>query len=159
MDLDAGPANGCPRLFIEMNPVRAGMVEHPAEYRWSSYRVNAQAEQSALIKRHSLYQAFGEEDGTRAETYCELFRHQLDPGLVDQIRSATNGNYALGSSRFTAEVESVLGRRATRAKSGRPKQSHCGRRKLWSAPLLLFVLYYSYLRCLQFGFGSRRCAG
>jgi putative transposase len=28
--------------YIEMNPVRAGMVEHPAEYRWSSYRANAQ---------------------------------------------------------------------------------------------------------------------
>lgn len=109
--------------YIEMNPVRAEMVEHPAEYRWSSYRVNAQAEQSALIKQHSLYQALGEADGPRAESYRELFRHQLDPGLVDQIRSATNGNYALGSSRFTAEVESMLGRRATRGKPGRPKTS------------------------------------
>ncbi|MDR6234574.1 REP element-mobilizing transposase RayT [Pseudomonas psychrotolerans] len=27
--------------YIEMNPIRACMVEHPAEYRWSSYRVNA----------------------------------------------------------------------------------------------------------------------
>lgn len=109
--------------YIEMNPVRAGMVEHPAEYRWSSYRVNAQAEQSELIKPHALYQALGEAGRARAETYRELFRHQLDPGLVDQIRSATNGNYALGSSRFTAEVERVLGRRVTRGKPGRPKQA------------------------------------
>lgn len=108
--------------YIEMSPVRAGMVEHPAEYRWSSYRANAQAEQSALITRHSLYQALGEADGACAEAYLELFRHQLDPGLVDQIRSATNGNYALGSLRFTAEVERVLGRRVTRGKPRRPKQ-------------------------------------
>ena len=59
----------------------------------------------------------------RAEAYRELFWHRLDPGLVDQIRSATNGNYALGSSRFTAEVERVLGRKATRGKPGRPKQA------------------------------------
>jgi putative transposase len=109
--------------YIEMNPVRAGMVEHPAEYRWSSYRANAQAEQSALITRHSLYQALGEATGARSEAYRELFRHQLELGLVDQIRSATNGNYALGSSRFTAEVERVLGRRVTRGKPGRPKQA------------------------------------
>ena len=109
--------------YIEMNPVRAGMVEHPAEYRWSSYRANAQAEQSALITRHSLYQALGEATGARLEAYRELFRHQLELGLVDQIRSATNGNYALGSSRFTAEVERVLGRRVTRGKPGRPKQA------------------------------------
>lgn len=108
--------------YIEMNPVRAGMVEHPAEYRWSRYRANAQAEQSALITRHALYQALDEADGARTEAYRELFRHQLDSGLVDQIRSATNGNYALGSSIFTAEVERVLGRRVTRGKPGRPKR-------------------------------------
>ena len=45
--------------YIEMNPVRAGMVEHPADYRWSSYRVNAQRERSTLIKPHSLYKALG----------------------------------------------------------------------------------------------------
>lgn len=109
--------------YIEMNPVRAGMVEHPAEYRWSSYRANAQAEQATLLTRHSLCQALGEADVARAEAYRELFRYQLDPGLVDQIRSATNGNYALGSSRFTAEVECVLGRRVTRGKPGRPKRA------------------------------------
>ena len=27
--------------YIELNPVRAGMVEAPADYRWSSYRANA----------------------------------------------------------------------------------------------------------------------
>ncbi len=108
--------------YIELNPVRAGMVEHPADYRWSSYRANAQTERSELIKPHTLYEALGEGSGQRAEIYRELFRYQLEPGLVDQIRAATNGNYALGSPRFTAEVESALGRRVTRGKSGRPRQ-------------------------------------
>ena len=36
--------------------------------------------------------------------YRELFRHQLDPGLIDEIRAATNGNYALGSSAFEAQA-------------------------------------------------------
>src|SRR3546814_1967144 len=36
---------------IEMNPVRAGMVKHPADYRWSSYRINGQGEPSNLITR------------------------------------------------------------------------------------------------------------
>jgi putative transposase len=109
--------------YIELNPVRAGMVEHSAEYRWSSYRVNAQTEQSRLVRPHYLYQTLGTSGGSRADAYRELFRHQLDAGLVDQIRSATNGNYALGSSRFTAEVEDTLEQRAIRAKPGRPKQA------------------------------------
>jgi len=45
--------------YIEMNPIRAGMVEHPAEYRRSSYRANAQGEFSALRCPHPLYEALG----------------------------------------------------------------------------------------------------
>jgi len=52
--------------------------------------------------------------------YRELFRYQLDPGLVDEIREATNGNYALGTSRFQEEVARALGREWF-GRSGRPK--------------------------------------
>ena len=36
--------------YIELNPVRAAMVEHPGMYRWSSYRANAQGEASAFLR-------------------------------------------------------------------------------------------------------------
>ncbi len=45
---------GCYR-YIELNPVRAGMVEHPADYPWTSYRINAQNEKSELVTPHPLY--------------------------------------------------------------------------------------------------------
>lgn len=109
--------------YIEMNPVRAGMVAHPAEYRWSSYRVNAQGEPDALVKPHSLYTALGLDASGRMAAYRELFRYELEPGLVDDIRRATNGNFALGNERFAAQVSSVLGRRAAPGKSGRPRQT------------------------------------
>lgn len=109
--------------YIEMNPVRAGMVEHPAEYRWSSYGTNAHGLPSAIIEANPLYIQLGETADLRASAYRELFRYQLDPGLVDQIRSATNGNYALGNARFASEIEQALGRRAVRGKAGRPKRS------------------------------------
>ncbi len=66
-------ANGCQR-YIELNPVRAGMVAHPAEYRWSSYRRNAQGEIDARVKAHSLYMALGLNDVGRQAAYRELFR-------------------------------------------------------------------------------------
>jgi len=44
----------------------------------------------------------------------------LDEQVVGQIRSATNGNYALGSERFQREIETALGRRASRGQAGRP---------------------------------------
>jgi hypothetical protein len=45
----------------------------------------------------------------------------LDDTLVERIREATNGNYALGDRRFQAEIEQALGRRVTKGKAGRPK--------------------------------------
>lgn len=109
--------------YVELNPVRAAMVDHPAEYRWSSYRVNAQGEASTLVKPHTLYDHLGPDPASRQAAYRELFRYQLDPGLVDEIRQATNGNVVLGNARFGEEVAGLLGRRVTRGKAGRPRKT------------------------------------
>jgi putative transposase len=111
---------GCYR-YIELNPVRAGMVEHPGEYRWSSYRANAQGDPSSVVSVYESYRALGAGEDVRQTAYRELCRHQLDPGFVDEIRKATNGNFALGSSRFQEEVAKALGCRVVRGRSGRPK--------------------------------------
>ena len=106
--------------YIELNPVRAGIVTHPAEYPWSSYRANAQGEASELLVQHSLYQALGRSPEVQQLAYRELFRYELDPGIVDAIRQATNGNFALGNSRFSEEISRVLGRRVVPGVPGRP---------------------------------------
>ncbi|MCP5277430.1 MAG: transposase [Thiobacillus sp.] len=108
--------------YIELNPVRAGMVAHPGEYRWSSYRANAQGEPDPLVTPHALYQSLSGDEAGWASIYRELFRHELEPGMVDSIRQATNGNYALGDNRFAAEIETALGRRAAPGVSGRPRK-------------------------------------
>lgn len=59
----------------------------------------------------------------RQEAYRELFRYQLAPGLVDQIRTATNGGFVLGTERFQKEIAATLGRRTWRGRPGRPIKS------------------------------------
>jgi len=108
--------------YIELNPVRAVMVSHPAEYRWSSYRANAQGEANALVSPHALYHALGKNAEERQAAYRGLFRHQLDSCVVDAIRRATNGNVVLGSHRFSADIAKALGRRVTLGVPGRPKK-------------------------------------
>jgi putative transposase len=103
--------------YIELNPVRAGMVEHPAEYRWSSYRVNAQGESSALVKSHSFYVAIHEKKSERLAAYRELFRHQLEQELVADIRLATRGNFAAGQKEGLDEIEAMAGKRIRRKKN------------------------------------------
>lgn len=111
---------GCHR-YIEMNPVRAGMVSHPGEYRWSSYGTNAQGEGGTLIRPHSNYLGLGLNDEERQEAYRALFRYELDPGLVDEIRRITHGGLVLGSERFAKEVALLAGRRTQRGMAGRPR--------------------------------------
>ena len=112
--------------YIEMNPVRAGIVEHPGEYRWSSYGCNGQGETSDLLSHHPVYLRFGRTSEERQASYRELFRQELESGVVDQIRQATNGNFALGNPRFTEDIAVMLGRRVIPGKAGRPRKKSAG---------------------------------
>ena len=108
--------------YIELNPVRAGMVKHPRDYRWSSYLANAEGKRDALVTPHEQYLRLGQVPG-RHEAYRALFKAHLDTETIDAIRSATNGNFALGDERFQKEIAQALKRRATPGKAGRPRQA------------------------------------
>ena len=106
--------------YIELNPVRAGMVRHPRDYRWSSYTANAEGEAQALLTPHEQYQALDRTGETRREAYRGLFKERIDEPVLDEIRQATNGNFALGGKRFQGKIEQMLNRRVTRGWAGRP---------------------------------------
>jgi hypothetical protein len=95
-------------------------VAHPRHYRWSSYRSNEERVSSKLIVPHNQYRALGRSEEARREAYRALFRIGLDPEVMRDIRAATNGKGALGSTRFQKEVAAMLGRQVARGKAGRP---------------------------------------
>jgi putative transposase len=78
-DLDASPVTArryllaCMR-YIELNPVRAGLVRHPADFRWSSYRANALGEADPLVTPHAVYCALGRDAEERRAAYRAAFR-------------------------------------------------------------------------------------
>jgi putative transposase len=72
------------------------------------------------VSTHEEYLRLGEEDGLGRAAYRELFKAHVDAQAVTQIREATNGNFALGSTRFAKDIERALGRRARPGKAGRP---------------------------------------
>jgi putative transposase len=106
--------------YIELNPVRANMVVHPREYPWSSYRANGEGAADSLLTPHDEYLRLGRSNEERHHHYRELFKAHMDPERINEIRNATNGNYALGNERFRIEIEHALKRRATPGRSGRP---------------------------------------
>ncbi len=107
--------------YIELNPVRAGMVRHPRDYRWSSFHANGDGRPDPLLSPHEEYLRLARTDSERLVAYRALFRPPMDPQLIDAIRQATNGNYVLGGKRFQREMGALLKRRVTRGVAGRPK--------------------------------------
>ena len=110
------------RRYIELNPVRARMVGDPWDYPWVSYRANAGREPSTLIARHRLYLQLGATEDERCDAYRKLFEDPLTDEQLDEIRTAVNGGFALGTREFVEAVERALERRAKPGVNGRPRK-------------------------------------
>jgi putative transposase len=119
----------CCQRYIEMNPVRAGMVARPEQYRWSSFHANGLGRADTLVTPHEEYRRLGPSEEERRSAYRELFQSQVEPAVLQQIRSAANGGYALGSEWFQVRLGAALGRRVAQGERGRP----AGARKLQPA--------------------------
>jgi putative transposase len=85
--------------YIELNPVRAGMVAHPRDYRWSSYRANAEETPDSIISPHATYAALSDCPSRRALAYRELFVCALRETDVAEIRQATRSGRRIGEAR------------------------------------------------------------
>ena len=115
--------------YIELNPVRAGMVSAPSDYAWSSYQCHALGKVISLSTPHKEYLRLGKCDKERQIAYRSLFRAHVDGELVDDIRSAVNKGLALGNDRFKDKIEQLSGRRVRAAIMGRPKSRMLSGRK------------------------------
>ena len=107
--------------YIELNPVRAAMVDDPAHYRWTSYRSNALGQNSEIISPHPLYFAMGSTGPRKQGAYRALFRAHLDEAAIADIRLALNQSQPLGDSRFHAGIERMMGERRQARPRGRPR--------------------------------------
>ena len=84
--------------YIEMNPVRAGLVSHPRQYRWSSYGANALGQPDALVAPHERLRALGEDSEGRTAAYRGLFDQILDEQEVTHIRGVGSIWHARGQA-------------------------------------------------------------
>jgi putative transposase len=116
--------------YIELNPVRARMVNHPRQYRWSSYRTHAEGRDDPLAAFHDVFRRLGRTLEARQEAYRALFKEKLDPAFVDALRAATNGGWALGDERFRKEIAKAAGRRAAPLPRGPKAEAATDKRQL-----------------------------
>ena len=91
--------------YIELNPVRAGMVPHPSEYPWSSYRCNALGQLNEIETPQLEYMRLGKTDEGRQTAYRQLFKQHITETCMNEIREATNKAWVLGNDRFKQRLQ------------------------------------------------------
>jgi len=107
--------------YIELNPVRAGMVASPERHPWTSYRYNALGMPDSLVTEHGNYQALGSSWTERCHAYRKLFSCQVGNDDIDAIRKSLNEELVLGSENFKDRIEAICQRRTRLGKAGRPR--------------------------------------
>ena len=115
--------------YVELNPVRAGIAEHPKDYPWSSYHCNAVGQTDELITPHELYRHLGATKEERQAAYRALFRHRLAQHTLEELGEATNKSWILGNDRFRERIASQLNRRTLPKARGGDRKSEEYRKK------------------------------
>ena len=100
------------RRYIKLNPVRAGMVERPEEYEWSSYRAKVGLERVPWLDTDLCYVALGHERSRRASRYREFVTSAVPDGESALIRDAVQRGQLSGGASFQEAVARRFGRRA-----------------------------------------------
>jgi len=93
--------------YIELNPVRAGMVKDPGDYRWSSYRAHAFGVAARMWSPHQLYLELGINRGQRQRAWSDLIVEAPDIEVLAKIRHCANTGLVLGTESFRQQVHKL----------------------------------------------------
>ena len=106
--------------YIDLNPVRAGLVAQAADYAWSSHGHYIGRKTDKLITPHPLYWELGNTPFAREAAYADLVRAGVsDQQRADLTQSALSG-WALGEDDFVADLQKKTARRVAKGSAGRP---------------------------------------
>ena len=109
--------------YIDLNPVRAGLVARPGDYPWSSYSALAGLRAEPWLSPHPLYWQLGNTPFAREQAYADLVHAGLTPEQQQALGRAVHTGWALGSEDFVADLQRRVARRVARTRAGRPFKS------------------------------------
>ena len=93
--------------YIELNPIRSGMVRDPGEYRWSSYRAHAFGIRARLWSPHALFLALGKSAEQRQSAWRNRIGEALDIEVLAKVRHCANTGLVLGTESFRDQVRKL----------------------------------------------------
>ena len=108
--------------YVELNPVRAGMVDDPTKYRWSSCPAKVDCSQKTWLDLDPFYLSLGTSAAERAENYAAWLRESTPDSELKLIRDATQQGRLTAGEKFVREIADKIGRRLNLRKQGRPRK-------------------------------------
>lgn len=109
-------------VYLDLNPVRAGLVVQPADYRWSSYGHWAGLRVDRGLTPAAQYWALGNTPFAREAGYVALVQAGITAAQQQAITAAALGGWALGPPEFVDDLQAQTPRRLVPAKVGRPRK-------------------------------------
>jgi putative transposase len=106
--------------YIDLNPVRAGLVAEPAEYRWSSHAHYIGHRADKVITPHSLYWELGNTPFARDAAYAALVRSGITAEQQFALTDSALRGWALGEASYVEDLQKRTARRVTKNRAGRP---------------------------------------
>lgn len=106
--------------YIDLNPVRAGLVAQPQDYPWSSHRHYLGLTVDRLVKPHALFWALGNTPFAREAAYAEMVRAGIHPVQQAALTASVLHGWALGEPDFVADLQKRTQRRVAKGSAGRP---------------------------------------
>lgn len=106
-------------VYIDLNPVRAGIVADPADYPWSSHGHYVGSRHDRLITPHPLYWALGNTPFARDAAYAELVRSGITAKQEQELTESALRGWALGEADYVADLQKRTARRVSKTRAGR----------------------------------------
>jgi len=106
--------------YIDLNPVRAGMVAQPGDFRWSSYAHHTGQRAEPWLTPHPLFWELGNTPFAREMAYANLVESGIASVQQTALTDATLRGWALGEPDFVANLQKQTPRRVSKTTAGRP---------------------------------------
>ncbi len=108
--------------YVELNPVRAGMVDDPAQYHWSSCSTKVHCTPGAWLDLDPFYLSLGNSAGKRAKKYALWLQEPIPESELELIRDATQQGRLTANDNFIRQMADTVGRCLEVRKPGRPRK-------------------------------------
>ena len=106
--------------YVDLNPVRAGLVRTPQEYEWSSYRARVQLTRCEWLDDDPCTIALAESVERRAERYREFVAQGDDELELKFIRESLQLGHLTASQKMVDAIETSMGTKFPQRERGRP---------------------------------------